>query len=187
MTERPDTNIPGSYKRPPRVNPPVRHEASEEITSGKMPVLTIWQPWADSIIHGPKRVENRDWLPPRNVVMKRLAIHAAAREPDYATWERWFDCAARARAQGQYVPDLDRQQLVRGCIVGTVIVVGHFTAADDRSRDPWVGGSRYCWILTDPRPCVPIPVRGLQKLWGYDEGEVVLATAAWNAQQQAAK
>lgn len=38
--------------------------------------LTILQPWACAIVHGPKRVENRTWAPPAYLVGQRIWLHA---------------------------------------------------------------------------------------------------------------
>lgn len=39
-----------------------------------MRALTLWRPWSDAIVHGPKRVENRSWAPP--MLGELIAIHA---------------------------------------------------------------------------------------------------------------
>jgi hypothetical protein len=54
--------------------------ASAGFTEAKVPkqALSVRQPWASAIIHGPKRVENRTWarkLPPGGLW---LAVHAAS-------------------------------------------------------------------------------------------------------------
>jgi DNA polymerase-1 len=40
--------------------------------------LTVWQPWAWAIAMGFKLIENRSWPPPRWLIGRELAIHAAA-------------------------------------------------------------------------------------------------------------
>lgn len=37
--------------------------------------LTVWRPWSDAIVNGPKRVENRTWRPPTEMVGELIAIH----------------------------------------------------------------------------------------------------------------
>ena len=44
-----------------------------------MKALTLWEPWASAIIHGPKRIENRPWKPWDSVMGQRIAIHAGKR------------------------------------------------------------------------------------------------------------
>lgn len=38
--------------------------------------LTLWPEWAYAIVHLGKRVENRGWMPPRELIGQPLAIHA---------------------------------------------------------------------------------------------------------------
>lgn len=42
-----------------------------------MKALSIRQPWADAILFGGKRVENRTWPAPADAVGSRILIHAA--------------------------------------------------------------------------------------------------------------
>ena len=54
-----------------------------------MKALTVIQPWAWAIAHAGKRVENRTWGPPRDVIGQRIAIHAGRRLDDRAiAWMR---------------------------------------------------------------------------------------------------
>lgn len=41
-----------------------------------LPALTLTCPWAHAIAHWSKRTENREWMPPRELLGRRLAIHA---------------------------------------------------------------------------------------------------------------
>jgi hypothetical protein len=38
--------------------------------------LSLIQPWAWAILHAGKRLENRDWRPPRDLWGQRIALHA---------------------------------------------------------------------------------------------------------------
>ena len=40
--------------------------------------ITLWPEWAGSIAYLDKRVENRTWEPPKDVIGTRIAIHAGA-------------------------------------------------------------------------------------------------------------
>lgn len=44
-----------------------------------MYALTIWQPWASLIAAGCKPYEWRGWRVPRNMIGRRIGIHAGAR------------------------------------------------------------------------------------------------------------
>jgi hypothetical protein len=39
--------------------------------------LSLTQPWAWLMVHGPKRIENRPWNAPRAIIGQRFALHAA--------------------------------------------------------------------------------------------------------------
>lgn len=41
-----------------------------------MKALPLWQPWAQLVVIGAKRVETRHWPAPNYVVGQRVAIHA---------------------------------------------------------------------------------------------------------------
>lgn len=177
-------NMPGSYAKFPRnVTTPI----VEPATGGKtMPVLTIWQPWAVSIIHGPKRYENRGWTPPPSLVGRRLAIHASVRQPDLAEWDSWQAVAEQARRWGQDVPQFRQMPLDYGAIIGTVLVTGFIDVRRAMTMpDPWVVGP-FAWVLADPRPCVPVRCKGAQKLWSFDEETVRQADRLWHANNPAA-
>ena len=47
-----------------------------------MRALTLWRPWSDAIVFGPKRIENRTWVPPASMIGRYLAIHAGVRFDD---------------------------------------------------------------------------------------------------------
>lgn len=38
--------------------------------------LTLWRPWDECIVMGPKDIENRTWKPPQSIIGKFIAIHA---------------------------------------------------------------------------------------------------------------
>jgi hypothetical protein len=125
--------------------------------------LTIWQPWAACIAHGPKRVENRTWRPPlRWRLPFDLAIHAAARR--------------RVREESEELdgiefdwPEARTAPLDRGCVIAVASVVGFrlvkrglLLPAD---ADPWETGP-VCWDLDNVRTLAePVPCRGEQGLW----------------------
>ncbi|QGJ76035.1 ASCH domain-containing protein [Sinorhizobium meliloti] len=116
--------------------------------------LSIRQPWAHSILHLGKTVENRDW-PTR--FRGRVCIHAAKG----MTRQEWTDCMEWARhvatvdasINGKRFPAYN--ELPRGGIVGTAEIVDVVTAMDS----PWFFG-KYGFVLKDPQPCDLIPVKG---------------------------
>lgn len=73
--------------------------------------ITLWRPWSDAIVHGPKRVENRPWSPPDAMVGQVIAIHAGKR---YST--------ASWKFPGGYVPPVEADSPMG--IVGVARIIG---------------------------------------------------------------
>ncbi|MFB7763551.1 ASCH domain-containing protein [Streptomyces xiamenensis] len=116
-----------------------------------MRALTIRQPWADAIAHGPKRTENRSWT---TVYRGVLLIHAAAK-PDTG------DVTA-ARYQGKK-PDAR----------GAIIAAAELTDVH-RPEGPygcpcstrWAEPDTYHWVLDKVIPLFePIAAKGQLGLW----------------------
>jgi hypothetical protein len=112
-------------------------------------VLTVKQPWAWALIHGPKRVENRSWP---TAYRGPLLIHAGKR-PDV------ISPAIRA-----LLPELPpAERLDYGAIVGVVDLVDCVpyveVAGQPFAEGPW------CWLVREPRPLTPLPCRGALSLW----------------------
>jgi hypothetical protein len=135
------------------------------LTPGPYRVLTVRQPWAWAIIHGPKRVENRSR---RTKYRGPLLIHAAAkfertlRHPDAL--------AAFEREHNMKLPPVE--ELVLGAILG-VVNVDDCIAFDkeEHAGDPWALGP-WLWQLADPRSLAePIPASGQLNLWTWDHPE----------------
>lgn len=116
--------------------------------------LSIRQPWAWSILHAGKDIENRKW-PTR--LRGPICIHAAKG----MTRDDYEDCLATAHTisrthpfpGGLTLPAPDALQ--RGGIVGTADIVD--CVAD--SASPWFFG-RYGFVLRNVKPLEFIPVRG---------------------------
>lgn len=128
--------------------------------------LTVLQPYASAIVFGPKRVENRSWRPPAELIGRRLAIHAGKSDA------LLFDLPLMREVSGIW-PGMPRmlREFPRGRVLGTAKVVGVETPAD-RPSDPWASGP-YCWVLEDVRPCEPVPMSGRQRLWSVEPSAAV--------------
>ena len=120
--------------------------------------LTIRAPWAWAIAEGWKRVENRSWA---TRFRGRIAIHAAVSKESDA------DAAATFAALGLEPPT----EFVRGAIIGTVELVDILPLdeflrrfGDDRFDREFAFGP-LCWVLREPRLCVPTPCSGNFQLW----------------------
>lgn len=123
-----------------------------------MKALSIRQPWAWLLIHGPKDIENRDWL---TRYRGPVAIHAAKG----MTREEWLNCV-------EFVMNFDRKladsipppdNLVRGAVIGLMDLRDCTT----NSSSPWFQG-KYGFLLRDPEPRDPIYVKGALGLWEWD-------------------
>lgn len=122
--------------------------------------LTICQPWAWAILHGPrdgvawKRFENRGW---QSDYVGPLVIHAGKSEA-------WMEDGMRfLREQG--LSPL-RSELVFGSILGVVEMVDCVRPAsavrEDGSQDPYASGP-YCHVYANPRRLAkPVPFKGKQ-------------------------
>ncbi|MHC4089141.1 MAG: ASCH domain-containing protein [Planctomycetota bacterium] len=113
-----------------------------------MKALTVCQPWAWMIVHGPKRYENREW---QTSYRGLLLIHAGRSRSwiDEHELRQW-------RAQGLPVPD--SANLPFGAIMGVCRLVDCLPI--DQIDDEWASGP-WCWQLDDVRAFdKPIPYRG---------------------------
>lgn len=150
-----------------------------------MRAITLWRPWSDAIIHGPKRIENRTWAPPRALLGHTIAIHSGK------TWDADIGCGLRAMGSG-WSPPMENAQSPQG-VIGVARLVGFIDDAQGvawgraepssllvrclretaqwdariapRLADPWWMGP-VGWIFDEPLALTtPIACRGAQGLW----------------------
>jgi len=123
-----------------------------------MPALTICQPYAELIMRGEKRVENRDWPTPYR---GSLLIHAGKSK----AWLGENDL--------DKYPNMPFQALVGGARLVACIHIREVQAfaRSAPSRWNWLLAHEhvlgpFCWILERIHRLVkPIPCRGARKLW----------------------
>jgi hypothetical protein len=133
-----------------------------------MKALSISQPWAWAILHAGKRIENRDWKPPKWIIGQTIAIHAA---------KSWDENAAEFidKASGEIlvVPELAklcppyRKDHIAGAIVGTCKIHSVIENAEDAPllQEGWFMGD-YGWVLHDVKLLEhPVPCRGALGFW----------------------
>lgn len=105
-----------------------------------MKILSVQQPWAWALIHGPKRIENRTWP---TSYRGPLLIHAGK---------------SRQRLGDEGDAFRTPQGLDFGAVIGVVdladCVPYHDACRQDFAEGPW------CWITANPRPISPILWRG---------------------------
>lgn len=146
--------------RPRRAVPSARRSREN-----RLHVLTLYPIWADAVIFGPKRVENRSW---KTEYRGPLAIQAGATR-------KGEPAARKLLLKAGYNPPDDP---ATGVILGLVDLVDvvaydrqqaelfadffdeHGLRKDVLAVGPW------CWILANPRPLAkPVPCRGRQRLF----------------------
>lgn len=115
-----------------------------------MKALTVCQPFAWAIIHGPKKIENRTW--PTDY-RGPLAIHAGKSR-------KWLCPVLR-----DGTPAPAPAEMAFGAVIGRVKLVACVRRRDPRViEDPFAEG-QWCWVLEDPEPIEPHPWRGKQRLF----------------------
>ena len=139
-----------------------------------MKAITIWQPWAELIILGFKKIETRSW---ETNYRGRIAIHAGKfhRMPhevytDIAEaigitseeyWDSWLGQAERGIGV-QFGAIIGSAKLVDVCHFWRLN--GHLTAREQALGN--FGPDRYGWIMENPIRCdPPIAMKGRQGLW----------------------
>ena len=116
-----------------------------------MKAITVCQPYASAIIHGPKRVENRQqpWK-----FRGRLLIHAGKSKKFMGTL---------TESELETWPTFDEDTLLFGFIIGSVEVydcVEYYARHPILGLNPWACG-RWCLLLRAPIAFKePIPYRG---------------------------
>jgi hypothetical protein len=146
--------------------------------------LTIKQPWADAICFLGKRVENRSWRPPAELVGQRIAIHAA-KAFDTRGHDRFYatDLVGPTGVVSFAQWLMMSNPRVRGAIVATAVLVRVVEQGDS----PWFSGP-VGWVLDELRVLLePLECRGAQRLWTVPIAiEEALRTArTWNGDRLA--
>jgi hypothetical protein len=135
----------------------------------RLPVITLWQPWASLIFTGDKKHETRAFPFPAKYAGRRIAIHAAKALPSVISMGLHLLCELEFGSNSAW-----REELPRGAILGTVRLV-HAVSTDTANPDridcicgDWSPG-RYAWLLADPyRLPDPLDARGKQGWWSID-------------------
>lgn len=129
-----------------------------------MRALTLHQPWAWAIAHADKRIENRTWYPPSELLGREIAIHAGKRFDEAGA--AWMTSGMGSGCEDRLpVPE------VADTVFGAVVAVARLYAATERRPDEsdprrrwWAGPVG--WLLQDVVALpTPVPCRGAQGLW----------------------
>ncbi|MFH8813047.1 ASCH domain-containing protein [Streptomyces hygroscopicus] len=127
--------------------------AEQAVLWGAPPIraLTVRQPFADAIIHGAKRTENRTQRAPRKSLGQTILIHAG-KEP---------------HASGVVAADFthDKWPDTRGAIIGIAKLTGCHPESGDCCV-PWGMTGCWHWELSDVTALAkPVPATGMLGLW----------------------
>ena len=111
-----------------------------------MYAITLHAQWARAIIHGPKRIENRTWLP-KIRFPRWILIHAGKQGETGSLKELW--------------PDEPEEEPIKGAIIGAAF----FSEVLLNSSSPWFLGP-YGWKIEKVLQLEePIPRLGQLALW----------------------
>lgn len=138
-----------------------------------MKAITIKQPWLWCITDDTKRVENRTWKPPYELIGQRIALHASGTR-DHQGWVAAKDICP-------HLPPFDNMPL--GAIVATARLVGYVVVEQkpnsvermieaskdavyyDHRADPWFFGP-VGWLLDDVQKLPqPLACKGKLGVW----------------------
>lgn len=137
----------------------------------KIPVITLWQPWATWVILGWKTIETRTHNRFKSLAGKTIYIHAAKKwDANAVSWALpWMTPAMKE--------DYQYQDYLEGAIIGTAFVKEHIALTLPYSQKALISCddryARFGLILRDIKAVLPIYVSGKQGIWSheYSEGE----------------
>jgi hypothetical protein len=134
-------------------------QENQDIAGAPLRALTLRQPFAWSVFHAGKDIENRNW-PVK--VRGTIAIHAADEQPDgsYEAGKKFIaEILRRIGRKRLHVPPL--KTLERGAIIGLVDVVDCVT----ESGSPWFEGPIGVCLINPRLLPKPIPCAGKRRLF----------------------
>lgn len=128
-----------------------------------MKALTICQPWAWAIVHGPKRIENRTWW---TNYRGMIAIHAGKSR-------KWLEDRLNDGTPVKH------DELVFGAIIG-VANLWHCCRVERLQKPVPFGEGPFCWLLADVTALArPYEIAGQRGLWDVDIPDEYMPPAQW--------
>ncbi len=153
-----------------------------------MKALTLHQPWASLIACGAKKIETRSWA---TKYRGPIAIHAGKNWPAVVKdkRQRLPECIHQALCwKGGFSKFTD---LPLGAVIATADLIDcprielinaekiESATAARLANFEWVTGAefafgdytpgRFAWMLTNVRAIDPVPAKGRQRLWNWEE------------------
>jgi ASCH domain. len=148
-----------------------------------MKAITILQPWASLIACGAKKIETRSWA---TKYRGPIAIHAGKGKPSI------YDCRDKRIQTALHMSEVDiLQNLKFGKVIAIANLINCQLVAKGTYNMPsgmyeailedgqQIGGNeiyfgdlspdRYAWILDNVRRIDPVPAKGMQRIWEWNE------------------
>lgn len=147
--------------------------------------ITLAQPWPRMMLlpEAPKRIENRDWAPPRRLIGKHLALHGGRGPKGKAEQARLRGELDEINLQiweGEADPEeWEGERVLDWCVSG-IYAVARLAGVAQRSDDPWFFGP-YGWVLEDFVAIEPVPCKGRQGLWKVEGDLLGAVRERWQA------
>ena len=160
-----------------------------------MKAITLYDPWASLMELRKKKNETRDW--PNNY-RGPIAIHAAkSKKPWHMdfSWDEPFYSALEERHEGgsiRFYPGCilaigrltDCQKVVSVAKIGGKTIRAALENGEAITGDELAFGDyslgRYIWKMEDVHPLAePIPAKGYQRTWNWDETPHLVAIDPW--------
>ena len=111
---------------------------------GRLPAISLWQPYATLVALGVKPLETRHWSAPERVIGRRVGIHAARRHITRGDW-RYLDSRVSAHLGG----DGWRDRLVFGGVICTAVLAGSYEVVEHRRGQPVIATPSGLRVITD--------------------------------------
>lgn len=153
--------------------------------------ISIWQPHASLIICGSKPFETRSWPAHRNLIGKRIAIHAGKCLDDLEELSEYI-AETRDEPELAEIPSFEAMwkalfnagfktlnELPRGCVIGTA-VLSESIRTDDLAEPGHFGNfepGRFAWRMTDVE-MLPVPVQFRGQQGFFDVPDNLLKTTS---------
>lgn len=147
-----------------------------------MKAITLWPEWAYAICHLGKRIENRGWVPPKN--LGEFAIHAGkniggtGRSPEIDVGLmlqiasdagfRWGGLPYRKMSKKEMRDLIDKTIAEITALSSSIVAVAnvsHVLPKRPSGIEGWHMPDSFGWVLGDVRVLSPIACRGSQGLW----------------------
>jgi hypothetical protein len=117
-----------------------------------IPVITIRQPWASSIIHGGKDIENRTWITKYRGPIY-IQSSASIRMAEMVGWQNFV------RERKIKFPMSFLHEDVEDFPTGGILGIADLVDCVSSHTSPWFEGP-YGFVLKNPRPVPFYPLKG---------------------------